>query len=449
MNEKEKAAPEAATHSLDIRSANLRQKTELSNSILGKVAEDLKKNHKRAQDRKILPIDGLREDVQEIIKHFSESTKSCQNFVAASVLTTVGATAGIGLKVSDGGWHNYGQLFTMLYGSPSDSKTPAIKPVIAPLEAMESKYLEEYKEELAKYKELAKDKNADAGTPPVSQQLIMQNATPEAIIETLDKNRRGLFIVADECYNFFRSIDKYNNGGDFVGQMTESWSNSSIYINRKGEEVRKVIREPFLAFLGGIQFGNLLKIFPKYDGTGFIERWSFCLPNQKPAERISPDPSIYRRWQSLLLSIREMPPTTLHFDEDSQQYLKAYEREIDVEVRQLCEEGNERMASYVAKSNYMIRRYAAIVHILGNHYKQQPTTIPLCEVEFSRRLVTFFAEGTKKVYEDLFSGDGDISDAQIVRILEKRHKITGRQKQSALADIMEKSQQSISKNLRK
>ncbi len=416
-------------------------------SLQDKLTEDLLKNHQKAKDRKVLPIDGLRDDVQEIIEHLSLSTKSCRNFVAASVLTTIGATAGTGMKVKDGGWTNYGQLYTMLYGSPSDSKTPAIKPVIAPLEYMESQYLEEYKDELARYKELSKDKNTDAGATPICHQLLVQNTTPEAIIDVLDKNRRGLLIVADEAYNFFRSVDKYNNGGDFTGAMTECWSNSSLFINRKGEEIRKVIREPFLAFLGGIQEGNLRKIFPKYDGTGFIERWSFCLPNQKPSERVPPDPSVYTRWQLLVRNVREMPPTTLYFSNDATDFLTNYEKEIDEEVQRLSDEGNERMGSYVSKANYMVRRYAAIAHLLGHN--PQPTTIPLCEVEYARRLVTFFEEGTKKVYEDLFGKEEGISDAQIIRILEARHNITQRQKQGALADIMEKTQQAVSKNLKK
>ena len=121
---------------------------------------------------------------------------------------------------------------------------------------------------------------------------------------------------------------------------------------------------------------------------------------------------------------------------------------METEVKRLSDEGDERMAAYVMKQNYMIRRYAGIVHVLGETYNVQPTTIPLSEVEYARRLVTFFAEGTKKVYEDLFSGANELSDAQIVRILEKRHHITERQKQSALADILEKSQQAISMNVR-
>lgn len=428
--------------------AKVRNFPELSKTITEKVGDELARNRQKSQDRRILPIDDLRYEVQEVITHFSKSTKSCRNFVAASVLATIGATAGTGLKVSDGGWHNYGQLYMMLYGSPSDSKTPAIKPVIAPLEAMEAEYLAQFKEELMMYKALCKGKDAEPGLAPVCQQLLCQNSTPEAIVDVLDKNRRGLFIVADESYNFFRQIDKYSSGGDFVGQMTESWSNSSLFINRKGEEIRKVIREPFLAFLGGIQKENLLKIFPKYDGTGFVERWSFCLPNEKPAERVAPDPAIYSRWQSLVKEVRNMPPTILHFDAEAKKYLDEYERQIDEEVQSLSDEGNERMASYVTKHNYMIRRYAAIVHLLSEGYNLQPTTISSKEVEFAKRIVTFFDEGTKRVYEDMFMPSKEISDAEICRILESKHHITERQLQSKLAEIMEKTQQAISKNLR-
>ena len=456
METKEKTAPSLAAVPKDKVTSDIHTGTKVQNNsengngFLKKVGDDIKKNRQKALDKTILPIDGLRDDVQEIIKHFSQSTKSCQNFVAASLLTTIGATAGIGLKVIDGGWHNYGQLYTMLYGSPSDSKTPAIKPVIAPLEAMESDYLELYKQELAKYRELAKDKNADAGVPPICQQLIVQNSTPEAIIDILDKNRRGLLIVADEAYNFFKSIDKYSNGGDFVGELTEIWSNSSLFIDRKGEEIRKVIREPFISYLGGIQPGNLLKIFPKYDGSGFIERWSFCLPNAKPSERIEPDPFIYSRWQYLVRDIRNMNPTNLYFSAESKDFLNEFERKVDEEVQRLSDEGDERMASYVSKQNYMIRRYAAIVHLLGTTYNLQPTTIQLKEVEYSERICSFFKEGTKKVYDDIFEGKDkkEISDAEIIRIIEKRHHITQRQKQSILADIMEKSQQAISKNIK-
>lgn len=455
MEEKEKAAvglTAADESNVHIRfhsvGTKVEKKSDMANSFVEKVAADIEKHRRKAIDRKILPLEGLREDVRQIIRHFSETSKSCPNFVAASVLTTIGATAGTALRVVDGGWHNFGQLYTILYGLPSDRKSPAIRPVIAPLEAMEVEYNDEYKAALAVYKEAVKCKEIDPGPPPLCQQLLIQGATPEAIIDVLDKNRRGVLVVADECYNFFRSIDKYSSGSDFCGQLTETWSNSSILINRKGEEIRKVIREPFLAFLGGLQPANLSKIFKKYDGTGFIERWCFCLPNETPAERVEPDYLIYLRWQQLLSDVRDMPPTTLMFTREAKEFLTEYERDVEAEVKRLSDEGDERMASYVMKQNYMIRRYAGIVHVLGETYNLQPTTIPLSEVEYARRLVTFFAEGTKKVYEDLFSGGNELSDAQIVRILEKRHHITERQKQSALADILEKSQQAISKNLR-
>ena len=71
------------------------------------------------------------------------------------------------------------------------------------------------------------------------------------------------------------------------------------------------------------------------------------------------------------------------------------------------------------------------------------------KLEYSERICNFFKEGTKKVYDDIFVEDKkEITDAEIIRLIDKRHHITQRQKQSILADIMEKSQQAISKNLK-
>mgnify|MGYP007070328633 CR=1 FL=1 len=71
-------------------------------------------------------------------------------------------------------------------------------------------------------------------------------------------------------------------------------------------------------------------------------------------------------------------------------------------------------------------------------------------MKFARRIVNFFTEGTKQVYADLFGNETkEVSDAEIMRILEKRHRITERNMQSTLADLMEKSHQAISKALKK
>lgn len=226
----------------------------------------------------MLPTGFFRLFCQQAISAFQQPPE----FVVLGALGIVGAAmAGTWEVEPKPDWHEPVQIWSLLVGASGTGKSPLFRRLIAPLKAWETEHrdnpefgrradekarLDELKAKAAKRYVKAADEGADDAQLNDLQRrideidsritaigrtrppgLLIDDATPEALVEFLDANDGRAAIASDEANSF----------GDIAGRYAEA-ANTSVYlkghdggflkVNRKGSRVT-VVPSPALAFV--------------------------------------------------------------------------------------------------------------------------------------------------------------------------------------------------------
>ncbi len=322
------------------------------------LTEKIKRDVRIAEAHTTLPIDCFPSRLQKIAKQFAGEQRTCTNYVLTNMLVVAGAAAGTNANIVNQGYENFPVLFACLVGTPSAGKTPSMRSVLKPLEAIDTEANNHFR---AKYAEWKKAKNTTIPQPRC-EHIILKDTTPEGIIKVHDQNRRGVLIHADEAVRFFKNIDKYS-GGDFISSLRESWAGDSIKVTRKTEDIPVSIEHPFISFLCGIQPGKLKEIFGQYIDDGFIQRFMFVCSNP-PESRTALNESTHAEWENIIHTLRRITPTTMIFDNEATLFLNKFDDKIR-EMAKCCEDaGKDTFSEWLLKQNYVIHRLSGILHLL-------------------------------------------------------------------------------------
>lgn len=391
------------------------------------------------KETKTLALDGLCPVVKGIIEHFAAVQKAPTNYVATAMFAAVGAVAGKRIEIVDGGYTNYGQLYTCLVGVPGASKSPAMKIVMQPIVSEDKSLYDEYKAAKKEWQ-----KNGGEEPAPVLKRLTTDDATFEKLVNILDENPNGILIYEDELIDLMSNLNRYNNG-DNLPKLTKFWSNQSIRYDRKCEEP-VMIENPFVSILSGTQPDNLQRIFAKHLGTGFFSRWLFCLPNNKPEQRTEPNPMYFAGWARIVNNIMQLPTMQLHFTPEAKEKLKDFD-EMRESLTEAMAETNSELAEHYIKQCYTIRRLAAIVHLLSyDNYiynGEVSSEITLTEFIYAEKLVEFYDYCAHEVLmlmgEKIATG---MTDKKVLQVFNDRFHPDNI---SELARLIGKSQQYVAK----
>jgi hypothetical protein len=122
---------------------------------------------------------------------------------------------------------------------------------------------------------------------PTAKRLVVGDITTEALTKILSENPRGLLRFSDELTGFIRSMNAYRGGRGSDRQFYLScWSGEDAQVDRKSEDERILISDPFLTVFGGIQ-PELLTTLEDERGRqdGFLHRFLFSFPKE-PGRRV-------------------------------------------------------------------------------------------------------------------------------------------------------------------
>lgn len=389
---------------------------------------------------KEIPLEGIKYEVQEVIRHFAASVQAPTNYVATALLTAVGAVAGKRLIVEDGAYTNYGQLYTCLVGAPGAAKSPAMRVVMEPVNEIDRQYYADYRAALKAWK---KDQNSDK---PILAKIACDDVTTEKLLSILYENENGVILHADELTDFLGNLNRYNNG-DNTPKYTKIWSGDAVRVDRKGDESLR-IDDPFLSILSATQPVNLPRVFAKHAGTGFISRWLFCLPDAAPETRIEPNRIFYDYWANMVARLRKMPEIRLAFDEDAKYMLNEFDQRIKEETAYNVERKQNEIADYMIKQCYNIRRLAGIVHLMSQTNSimggEVAEYINVQEVATAEMMIDFYTECAKEVIATIEAGHGgfNVSSAALIKMIFEKFEVSNI---SELARAIGKSQQYVSK----
>jgi hypothetical protein len=136
--------------------------------------------------------------------------------------------------------------------------------------------------------------------PPEHPHVFVADTTAEAMACIHKANPRGIVIAPDELGVFLQGLNAYRNGyGADRHSYEQSWSRQPLKIDRKtndkdGFPLSITIQHPYICIAGGLQPDSLSLLTVTSRGQdagndGFLDRWLFCWPDDRPVIRPAPD----------------------------------------------------------------------------------------------------------------------------------------------------------------
>jgi hypothetical protein len=242
-----------------------------------------------------------------------------------AMLATCAASIDDGIKIrrkENDPEHKERAHVNFLIGAPvGGGKTPAIAAMTAPLKAVQARWDEEHRQDLAFHKtalevhKRAKNEfltqhggaNALNNDPmriaqeaptepqkPVRRRLVINNATIEGVRDALRNDPHGVLNEQDEMIAFIASFDAYRNGKG--GTDRAFWlqtDNGGPYFVDRAEKADGggggfTVPNLSCSFIGGIQLDKLRDLAHTLSDDGFIQRSFVVLVSGHRAERDRP-----------------------------------------------------------------------------------------------------------------------------------------------------------------
>ena len=179
----------------------------------------------------------------------------------------IGRTRAISLTRS---WHEHTNLYLAIIGPSGIGKTPTTNTVFKPVRDIEEQWYSEY----------VVSQKSD--TPAPYRQLIVDDATPEALGCAFEDNPRGILWNRDELAGLFQDMDKYTKSeGGTMSRLMSAYDSNPWVINRADKLKNKRIPHATLSIFGTIQPKALTEIFTTREiDVGFVPRFLFVMVEQ-------------------------------------------------------------------------------------------------------------------------------------------------------------------------
>ena len=360
--------------SRDITPKDILEEVEASKKALNK-KEKLKKELSGKVKVPPFPVSAFPKPVQSIINDFYKAYQLPKDYYALGILTACASAIGNAYNLEyKKGYYVPPILYSAIVGGSSIGKTPALKMCLTPIFNIEEQYNKDYSNAIDEWEILKQEADKKTILPPRPQRkdLLINDATTEAINKVLERNPKGLILFQDELIAWINSLNQYRKGSDTEFWLS-NWSNSPAKINRATKDPL-FIKKPFLCVLGGIQPSVLdgLGEGNKKD-NGFLFRILFAFPDQqkKPYETdYVPSAETFQFYFSLVQSIHNLENEIsqegvnaihIHLSSDARKiYRKFSKKNTDL----INEATNDNKKSLYGKLGDYCLRFALILEIM-------------------------------------------------------------------------------------
>lgn len=331
-------------------------------------------------------------------------------YVAVSVIAVaaslIGAKRSVQPFVTTPGWREPCVLWIAPVGDPSSNKSPAIDAATGPLRGMEKELAEQHKSGLIgwhttaerakaeraawqeKVKEAMKGGHEtptmpnDAVEPdePQRPRLMIQDGTPEAVMDILSGNPNGILHLRDELAGWLMSFERYSPGGREF--WLEAFGGRHFTVDRKSLKAPLFIPFNGVTVLGGIQPEKLSECLLKAVDDGLVARFLWAWPDpiryQRPSH--TADAAVLERVYRRLLSIEPQrdaddkpSPLVLMLSDDAATIFEEWIRDNDAVVQGT----SGLLMGFLGKLRGVVLRLALVAEMIawaaGNN--AEPTTI--------------------------------------------------------------------------
>ncbi|AKQ47595.1 hypothetical protein TH63_09350 [Rufibacter radiotolerans] len=258
-----------------------------------------------SQETLEFPLLAFPAPIRRIIEATRDSLLYPVDFMGSAILVAISVAVGNALKVQvKRAWQEGCTLFMALVGRPGTAKSHPLSFALAPFFKRDRALYQEYREEMEEYKAaLALHKKIKDGSPPpekpVIRKSLVQDSTPEALLEIHQRNPRGLGLYMDELMGFLNNFNRYSQGSEQETWLTV-WSGKPLIQDRKSGEPLNIM-DPSVSVVGTIQNGLLGQLAQgNRSVNGFMDRILFAFPPNLVKEYWSQteiDPMVAVDWE--------------------------------------------------------------------------------------------------------------------------------------------------------
>lgn len=312
------------------------------------------------------------------------------------------------IKVRDG-WIEMATLFMVLVGKPGINKSAPLTIFTKPLEEIDMGLFQQYLNDFKQYKLKRKSKEiSDLDEEPVRRQLVIKDATQEALLKGLYENQHGFGGIYDELGSFLKSFNKYNGNGGDEELMLSLFSGKSISVNRKNSPPF-LIAKPFLSIIGSLQPQILISLLGNNRiDNGLTHRFLFAFPDQVLRHDLSEYDVPEELSNSYTKAIGQILKTQMlqgdyavkrfTLSKDAFEFYKLFRREINYTINN--EKGDAISGIYAKLDTYFIR-ISLIIHVIRiacgeadvNEYEVSESSL-----QKAKEIIKYFEQTALKVF---------------------------------------------------
>lgn len=271
------------------------------------------------------PVDALPEVLRDFCTEVAQAVQVSIDMAAVCALGAVSAAAmgryTVQVKPT---WQEVAQLYVLLIARPSDRKSPTIKWTAQQLYEEQKRYnaahnadVSEYKARLQIAKKNLQKLTGTAGKAPdefsgevieaqaeldrleqspiVPMAMLLDDATPEAIVLALQENHERCAIISSEAGNLFSNLmGRYaQNGSTGIDVLLKAYTVEPLRVSR-ATKPSVTLQNPSLTILLTGQPSLLQSIMDdgNLQGRGLLSRFLFCVPESLVGGRTLQDAPI-------------------------------------------------------------------------------------------------------------------------------------------------------------
>ena len=311
----------------------------------------------------MLDYDFLPAYMQEIVKKLADVYQIDSDYALTGLFSAVAASQGDRYQVIDPkGYRNATALWLCQVGISGYGKSECASWLMEPLLEFDERRHNEYLKEKNRWMEDVKDR----GEPPVEYKLCLNDSTPEALFDAMEKaGVNGILLYRDELSGWMKDIGRYGKSGE-VEQYITAWSQKAVRVTRLLRD-DNFIKRPCFSVFGGIQPDVLREMLGKDDliANGFNSRLLFVFADDSfsldyYSESISDAMRV--AYTNLIERLLQTKNTQVKFSSSAEKSFIRYWEELQLRKASgvsLCRQLFSKLQIYVEK-------WAGIIELLAN-----------------------------------------------------------------------------------
>jgi hypothetical protein len=330
------------------------------------------------------PLEYLPKHLAKIIEELNSCMGYPKEFTACSMLFATSVAIGNNFKIQVlPDFQTSASIFLVLVGPAGASKSPPLSFAVKPIEEIDKEahraFMDEYKNYLAIKKLSEKEREENAAMnfdEPKCNQLLVNDATMEALFDILIDNPKGVGIYVDEWRDWYLNLNRYNKGENKT-KWLQLWDGKDIVLNRKNTIVSRV-NNPFGSLAGTTQTNLLNDLFNDENAfSGFLDRFLICNPQElrrtKRNENFNPiHKENWAKYVRNVLSLNQgldefgrVATRVLRYAQECKSELEKHEENITNAINHY-QNKNPSKAQYLSKVDTYTHRFALIFQVMAH-----------------------------------------------------------------------------------